>query len=415
MVFVFLNTIKVTIMEKELYRYNPWWEKNTTLWNNLLDRTESFDAILPNISNKQVVFLTGLRRIGKTSLMKLCIKHLINKEKINPLHILYVSMDDFLFIGKSIIDIVESFKTIHKIKNEEQVYLFLDEITFVNEYELQLKNLYDKGNSKMFASSSSASLLRKQKGYLTGRSITFEVLPLSFEMYLQFKNIVVTKADEHLLETYFKDYLLTGGIPEYVLTNDAVYINELMDNMIYKDIAAVNGIRQTQQLKEYFLLLMERSGKTMSINKVAKILGISTETSKRYFDMFCDTFIVSPVTRFGKLNEQLVSPKKIYCCDTGIRTFYTGERDWGALFENYAFLRLKHMNLSYIYENTIELDFISQNKVLMECKFHDEALSEKQQLLFDNFKATEKYIVRNYNDIEMIRAKHSPIHSSTHQ
>lgn len=413
MVFVFLNLIRVTIMEKELYRYNPWWEKNTTLWNNLLDRTESFEAILPNISNKQVVFLTGLRRIGKTSLMKLCIKHLIKNEKIDPLHILYVSMDDFLFIGKSIVEIVESFKTIHKIKNEEQVYLFLDEITFVNEYELQLKNLYDKGNSKIFASSSSASLLKKQKGYLTGRSITFEVLPLSFEMYLQFKNIVVSKSDEHLLETYFKDYLLTGGIPEYVLTNDAVYINELMDNIIYKDIAAINGIRQTQQLKEYFLLLMERSGKTMSINKVAKVLGISTETSKRYFDMFCDTFIVSPVTRFGKLNEQLVSPKKIYCCDTGIRTFYTGERDWGALFENYAFLRLKHMSLSYIYENTIELDFISQNKVLMECKFHNEMLSEKQQLLFDNFKATEKYIVRNYNDIEMIRAKHSSITSST--
>jgi len=413
MVFVFLRIINVAIMEKELYRYNPWWENNTPLWSNLLDRTESFDAILPNISNKQVVFLTGLRRIGKTSLMKLCIKYLINEKKINPLHILYVSMDDFLFIGKSIIEIVESFKTIHKIKNEEQVYLFLDEITFVDEYELQLKNLYDKGNSKIFASSSSASLLKKQKGYLTGRSITLEVLPLSFEMYLQFKNIVVSKADEHLLETYFKDYLLTGGIPEYVLTNDAVYINELMDNIIYKDIAAINGIRQTQQLKEYFLLLMERSGKTMSINKVAKVLGISTETSKRYFDMFCDTFIVSPVTRFGKLNEQLVSPKKIYCCDTGIRTFYTGERDWGALFENYAFLRLKHMNLSYIYENTIELDFISQNKVLMECKFHNEMLSEKQQLLFDNFKATEKYIVRNYNDIEMIRAKHSSITSST--
>ena len=414
MVFVFLRIINVAIMEKELYRYNPWWENNTVLWSNLLDRTESFDAILPNISNKQVVFLTGLRRIGKTSLMKLCIKHLINEKKINPLQILYVSMDDFLFIGKSIVEIVESFKTIHKIKNEEQVYLFLDEITFVNEYELQLKNLYDKGNSKIFASSSSASLLKKQKGYLTGRSITLEMLPLSFEMYLQFKNIVVSKSDEHLLETYFKDYLLTGGIPEYVLTNDAVYINELMDNIIYKDIAAINGIRQTQQLKEYFLLLMERSGKTMSINKVAKVLGISTETSKRYFDMFCDTFIVSPVTRFGKLNEQLVSPKKIYCCDTGIRTFYTGERDWGALFENYAFLRLKHMSLSYIYENTIELDFISQNKVLMECKFHNEMLSEKQQLLFDNFKATEKYIVRNYNDIEMIRAKHSSITSSTH-
>jgi len=393
-------------MEKEFYRYNPWWENTNTLLDNLLDRTESFEFILPNITNKQVVFLTGLRRVGKTSLMKLCIKYLINEKKINPLHVLYVSMDDFLFIGKSIIEIVENFKTIHKIKNEEHIYLFLDEITFVEDYELQLKNLYDKGNSKIFASSSSASLLQKQKGYLTGRSVTFEVLPLSFEMYLQFKNIVINKADGHLKETYFKDYLLTGGIPEYVLTNDVAYISELMDNIIYKDIAAVNGIRQIRQLKDYFLLLMERSGKTMSINKVAKVLGISTETSKRYFDMFCDTFIVSPVTRFGKLNEQLVSPKKIYCCDTGIRTYYTGERDWGALFENYAYLRLKHLNLSYVYENTTELDFISLNKILIECKFHNETLNEKQQLLFDNFKATEKYIVRTYNDVEFIRAKH---------
>jgi len=393
-------------MEKEFYRYNPWWENTNTLLDNLLDRTESFEFILPNITNKQVVFLTGLRRVGKTSLMKLCIKYLINEKKINPLHVLYVSMDDFLFIGKSIIEIVENFKTIHKIKNEEHIYLFLDEITFVEDYELQLKNLYDKGNSKIFASSSSASLLQKQKGYLTGRSVTFEVLPLSFEMYLQFKNIVINKADGHLKETNFKDYLLTGGIPEYVLTNDVAYISELMDNIIYKDIAAVNGIRQIRQLKDYFLLLMERSGKTMSINKVAKVLGISTETSKRYFDMFCDTFIVSPVTRFGKLNEQLVSPKKIYCCDTGIRTYYTGERDWGALFENYAYLRLKHLNLSYVYENTTELDFISLNKILIECKFHNETLNEKQQLLFDNFKATEKYIIRTYNDVEFIRAKH---------
>ena len=393
-------------MEKEFYRYNPWWENTNTLLDNLLDRTESFEFILPNITNKQVVFLTGLRRVGKTSLMKLCIKYLINEKKINPLHVLYVSMDDFLFIGKSIIEIVENFKTIHKIKNEEHIYLFLDEITFVEDYELQLKNLYDKGNSKIFASSSSASLLQKQKGYLTGRSVTFEVLPLSFEMYLQFKNIVINKADGHLKETYFKDYLLTGGIPEYVLTNDVAYISELMDNIIYKDIAAVNGIRQIRQLKDYFLLLMERSGKTMSINKVAKVLGISTETSKRYFDMFCDTFIVSPVTRFGKLNEQLVSPKKIYCCDTGIRTYYTGERDWGALFENYVYLRLKHLNLSYVYENTTELDFISLNKILIECKFHNETLNEKQQLLFDNFKATEKYIIRTYNDVELIRAKH---------
>lgn len=146
-------------------------------------------------------------------------------------------------------------------------------------------------------------------------------------------------------------------------------------------------------------MLMERSGKTMSINKVAKILGISTETSKRYFDLFCETFLVYPVSRQGKLNEQLVSPRKIYCCDTGLRTFFTGARDWGALFENYVFLRLKHLNLRYVYENTTEIDFITQNKWLIECKFHDEKLSKKQQELFDSFPAKKRSIVRNERDV----------------
>jgi len=400
-------------MQQLLFRYNPWWEDDFDGLNNLLDRDENFEFLQTNINNKQIVFLTGLRRIGKTSLMKICIRYLINEKYIDPKHILYVSMDDFLLAEKSIIEVVEQFKTIHKIKHNQKVYLFLDEITFVNQYELQLKNLYDKENSKIFASSSSASLLQKQKGLLTGRSITLEVLPLSFEMYLKFKKITISKADKNLEEAYFKDFLKTGGIPEYVLTEDSAYIKELMDDIIYKDIAAIHGIRQLHQLKDYFLLLMERSGKTMSINKVAKVLGISTDTSKRYFDMFCDTFIVSPVTRYGKLNVQMVSPKKIYCCDTGIRTYYTGERDWGALFENYVYLRLKHLHLSYVYENTTELDFFSQNKTLIECKFHDENLSNKQQVLFDNFKASNRYIVRNNKDIELIRKNENKFPTSS--
>jgi predicted AAA+ superfamily ATPase len=391
-------------LEKELYRYNPWWEDDFEKLNSLNERTDFKSRLLPNLTNKQIVFLTGLRRIGKTSLMKLSIKHLLYQENISAKQILYVSLDDYLLSGKTILEIVEFFRKMNALSVKEKIYLFLDEITFSVDYEQQLKNLYDFGNVKIFASSSSASLLKSQSGLLTGRSITFEVLPLNYSEYLDFKNIRIAKSDEHLHEKYFKDYLSKGGIPEYVLTNDDAYIRELMDNIIYKDIAAVHGIRQISVLKDYFLLLMERSGKTLSINKIAKVLGISTESSKRYFDLFCDTFIIYPVSRFGKLNEQLVSPKKIYCCDTGIRNFYTGERDWGAVFENYVFLRLKQLNLKYIYENTIELDFYSENKILIECKFHNEELSKKQQELFDKIDAKQKYIVRNYKDVEKLIA-----------
>jgi predicted AAA+ superfamily ATPase len=391
-------------LETELYRYNPWWEGDFEKLNSLNERTDFKTRLLPNLTNKQIVFLTGLRRIGKTSLMKLSIKHLLYQENISAKQILYVSLDDYLLLGKTILEIVEFFRKLNALSAKEKIYLFLDEITFSVDYEQQLKNLYDSGNVKIFASSSSASLLKSQSGLLTGRSITFEVLPLNYSEYLDFKNIRIAKSDEHLHEKYFKDYLSKGGIPEYVLTNDDAYIRELMDNIIYKDIAAVHGIRQISVLKDYFLLLMERSGKTLSINKIAKVLGISTESSKRYFDLFCDTFIIYPVSRFGKLNEQLVSPKKIYCCDTGIRNFYTGERDWGAVFENYVFLRLKQLNLKYIYENTIELDFYSENKILIECKFHNEELSKKQQELFDKIDAKQKYVVRNYKDVEKLIA-----------
>jgi len=391
-------------MEKELYRFNPWWEEDFESLEILHGREESFELLLPNITNKQVVFLTGLRRVGKTSLMKLCLKYLMEEKKVKATRLLYVSMDDYLLTDKTILEVVEEFRKMHRIRVNEKVYLFLDEITFVKDFERQLKNIYDAGNAKIFASSSSASLLRERKAYLTGRSITFEILPLNFKEFLQFKKITIKKADAHLMPAYFEDFLKSGGIPEYVLTDDDAYIRELMDNIIYKDIAAMNGIRQIQQLKDYFLMLMERSGKTMSINKVAKVLKISTETSKRYFDLFCDTFIVYPVVRHGTLNEQMVSPKKIYSCDTGIRTYYTGERDWGALFENYVFLRLKYLKPKYIYQNTLELDFWMENKWLIESKFHNESLSEKQQQLFDSIKAKKKFIVRSEQDIEAIRS-----------
>ncbi len=393
-------------MEKELYRYNPWWEKDLSLLKGLYPRQADNDLVLANLSNRQVIFLTGLRRIGKTSLMRMCILHLIEQMEIPAEHILYVSLDDYLLKDASIIEIVESFRKMQRHDHKQKVYLFLDEITVVRDYELQLKNLYDQGHCKIFASSSSASLLKSSHAYLTGRSVTLEILPLDYPEYLRFKKLEVSPSDVHLHESYFKDYLITGGIPEYVLSGDDAYIKELMDNIIHKDIAALHGIRQLQQLKDFFLMLMERSGKTMSINKVAKVLGISTDTSKRFFELFCTTYIVYPVSRFGKLNEQMVSPKKIYCCDTGIRTYYTGERDWGALFENYCYLRMKHLNLRYVYQDSTELDFLSENKWLFECKFHDEPLGAKQQALFERFPAAEKFVLRTSDDVSSVLALH---------
>ena len=86
---------------------------------------------------------------------------------------------------------------------------------------------------------------------------------------------------------------------------------------------------------------MERAGKSISINKIASILQISPDTSKRYLEYFSNTYLIYLMSRHGKTNERLLSAKKVYAPDLGIRTSFTGIRDKGSLFENYVFLNIK--------------------------------------------------------------------------
>ena len=384
-------------METTLFQFNPWWEK--TYQFQAFERRVIQNRLIEHIDSKHVIFLTGLRRVGKTTIMKLLIKHLIEVSGINPNTIFYVSLDNYLLSKNNILEIVNEFRKIQNLKHDDFVYLFFDEVTYKEDFEIQLKNLYDTEHVKIFASSSSASLLKSKKNFLTGRNLIFEVLPLDFFEYLDFKQIKTAKADIHLLENHFENFLLKGGIPEYIITDNNSYLSELVDDIIYKDIAALHNIRNIAILKDFFLLLMERAGKTLSINKISNILKISPDTAKRYLELFSDSFLIFPVERYSKTNEKLLSAKKIYAADLGIRNLFTGFRDKGSLFENYIYLKIKHLSQQYIYENTIELDFITEKKHLIESKFHNEPLSVKQQKLFDTIDATTKTIIRNEVDL----------------
>lgn len=385
-------------MEELYYRYNPWWEDNSFLYD-FINRQNSLGILEKSLNKKPIVILTGLRRVGKTTLMKMLIKKMIDEFDINPINIFYISLDDYNLVKKTILEIVDEYRKIHKIKFAQKIYLFFDEITYHKDYEIQLKNLYDSQNVKIFISSSSASILKSKKPFLTGRNILVEILPLNFSEYLQFKKITLAQSDQHLIDKYFEDFLNTGGIPEYVLRNDVEYLKELVDDIIKKDISSFYNVKNTQVLQDFFLLLMERAGKNLSINKAAKILGISADSSKRYLQMFEDSYLVYLLPRYGKTNETLLSPKKIYAPDLGIRTLFTGFRDKGSLFENYVFLNIKKLNPSYIYRDGIEIDFFTKNKELIEVKYHSD-LNEKQKRLMEEINAREKFIFKNISDLE---------------
>jgi len=382
-------------MEAILYKSNPWWEEDFFFKGH--EREIYLNELHSVLEKKDIIFITGLRRVGKSSLMKNFISQLIQDHGVDPKEIFYISLDLYVLDDYSISDIVNEYRKIHKLSSSQKIYLFLDEVTSKSSYQQELKNFYDLENMKIFASSSSASLLKDSNAFLTGRQRTLEVMPLNFEEYLQFKEIVIKKADAHLYESYFEEYMQDGGMPEYVLTGDVSYLQNLIENIISKDIIAHYNIRNAQVVKDFYKLLMERSGKLLTFNKIANILEISVDSAKRYFHYFEETYLIYSMTKHGKLNVQLKSAKKIYASDVGLRNVVTGYRDKGAIFENLIYLKIKEKNPSYLYVDGIEIDFITEDGLLIEAKYNS-VLNAKQQKLFDAFECKEKRVVNGVSD-----------------
>jgi len=388
-------------MNDLFYQYNPWWEGSSPV-DDLKPREKYLHDLRRYLDYRHIIILTGLRRVGKTSLMKLIINELLLKD-VEPHHIFYISLDDYLVQKHTILEIVNEFRRLHKIKFDEKIYLFFDEVTYKEDFHVQLKNIYDSQNAKIFVASSSASKVRDKKASLTGRAITLDIKPLDLNEFLYFKDIDLKKRDSQLYKSYFLDYIQSGGLPENVLMPSREYLMSLVDDIIQKDITAFYGIKNHQILRDYFTLLMERSGKQFSINKMGKILNISPDTSKRYLSYFESTYLIYLLPRWGKTNQKLLSAKKIYASDLGIKYLFIGNRDIGSYFENYIYIMLKdRKTLYYVYENAIEIDFYTDDKILIECKFYSD-LNEKQKELFQSYPANKRILVDSVEKLSLLK------------
>jgi len=376
-------------MEELFYEFNPWWEEKYNLIGIKRDKYLSF--LKNNLKNKDIILLTGLRRVGKSTLIKQFIFSLINEYDITPRKICYLSLDAFSFKEKSIFDLVREFRKINNLKINDKIYLFFDEVTYKDSFKEELKNLYDLGNTKVFATSSSASKLIDKKALLTGRSRSLEVEPLDFQEFLLFRDYNFKKSEKYLLEKYFEEYMEYGGMPEYVLTKDPEYIINLTRNIIYKDIIAKYNLRDNSAVEDLFRLLCERVGKPMSYNKLAKILDIGKDSVKSYISYFKESYLFYIIEKDAKsLNERIVDNKKVYCADIGIKNVVTGFRDKGSIYENLVFLKIKKENPRFIKKDGIEIDFKYKDTVI-EAKYNIE-IKDKQKELFNSLKVKNKII-----------------------
>lgn len=350
-----------------LSRFNTWWFESYQ--PDFIVRKKYINPLETHLNKKTITFLVGLRRVGKTTLMHQLIDILINQKKVNQKNILYVSLEHPAFKKMSLMDLVEEFRKINGLSIKEKVFLFFDEVHYKEDFMRDLKIIYDHENVKVFASASNSIALQDIKAYSTGRTQKIVIEPLDFNEYLMFKNINIKEYDSHLLYNHFEEYLFTGGMPEFVLTQDPEYIINLVEDIIYKDIVGKYKIRDISSLKDLFILLCERTGKPMTYNKIAKILNISKDTVKEYIGYFTSTYLFYLIEKEAKsLNEAKYAPKKVYIVDNGIRTVFIGEKDKGSLFENCVFQTIKKHKPSYVQKNSVEIDFYYK-QTLLEVKY----------------------------------------------
>jgi len=348
-----------------LDRWNFWHRKIDTG----VKREFYLKKLLRYVSSAEIIALTGVRRSGKSTILLQLIEQLI-QNGIPKENILYINFEDPIFEAKATLpflqEIFNSF-LIH-FNPKGQLYLFLDEIQLVENWERFGVSLYDqKRKVKIFVTGSSSKLLKKEiSTLLSGRFISEMVFPLNFKEFLQFKNVLYQGVQTPEIYHHLKEYLEFGGFPRIVLENDhskkIKLLEEYYSSIVERDVITRNKIKNTREIKELLLFLLSNIGNQVSTYNIEKSLGIFNENVRRYFEYFQEAFLIDLVDFFSyKVKQQIYNPKKIYCVDSGLATIaaFKFSENKGKIMENVVFNHLKQEKKEIFYwKNKTEIDFV---------------------------------------------------------
>ncbi len=258
---------------------NPWWERKFEI--DVKERV-IFKEIKPFLKLKQIIAVSGLRRVGKTYLFYYIIKELLKLG--SPEKIVFFSFDDFE--DEEISNVLDAY---YQIYNKIPEYLFLDEVQKLENWHEKVKRIYDNYKIKIFISGSESLFIRKKtKESLAGRIFEFHLKPLSFEEYLYFKgfdkNPVLYKKELFLL---FRQYIFQGGFPELINVNDRIvirkYIREtIIEKVIFIDIPKIFKIDDPSILRTILDIIIENPGQIIGLNNMAMELGFTRQTLSKY-------------------------------------------------------------------------------------------------------------------------------------
>lgn len=309
------------------------------------------DAI--SLSESHVLVVSGIRRCGKSTLLKILI------QQINEKFVFLNFEDSRIFQFE-----LQDFSKLDELVGEEVQYYFFDEIQNVENWEVYVRQLHEKGK-KVFITGSNASLLSKELGTrLTGRHINQELFPFSYLEFISF-----SKLKNNI--NSFEKYLKIGGFPEYIGSENPEVLQNLMKDIVYRDIAVRYGIRNTKTLMDITLHLLSNVGKEITFNSLRKTFSVgSTNSVADYLNWLEDCYLLFFLDRFSWSSKSIaINPRKVYGIDTGLiqANSLSFSENKGRLFENfvYLFLRQKPFTLFYFRENS-ECDFVVFEK--KKCK-----------------------------------------------
>ena len=367
-------------MENSLLKSLIWMHKSRFLASKELVKREILAELKRHILSREIVFISGIRRSGKSSLMWLIAQEAINKDGIPRENILFINFEDERFINFTSEDFDKLYQTYLEIENPVgKKYLFFDEIQNINGWEKWINRLYEFEDVKIFITGSNASLIGSSiSTSLTGRNRQIKNHTFSFKEYLWFLGLDIKERDRYVPERLveikraFTNYLKSGGFPEVIKGEDITLAEQYFKDIIHRDVVSRYNIRNTKEIRELSLFLITNSGCLASYDSLRKIIQAKNATTiKNYLNILEDVYLIESLPLYDfSIKKQIYNPDKYYVNDLG---FYHGvgfkfSENIGQQLENIVFEQLTRKDSELYYwksKKGNEVDFLikRQNKI----------------------------------------------------
>lgn len=340
------------------------------------------------LDSDKIITVTGPRRSGKTSILLNCIAELINKG-FERERIIYINFEDErLNLNVNNLEfIIESYRELYPDIPMDKCCIFFDEIQNIEGWEKFVRRVYDNFSRNIFITGSNSKLLSSEIATsLRGRTVKYEVLPLSFEEFLVFKSFSFDKNKDFFSQTkkvrlinLLKEYLTYGGFPEIPFLDEEIKrktLWEYFEVMIYRDIVERYKITNLSALKFFFKRIAESDGKFFSVNKIyneLKSLGIEIGKNALYdyLDYAESSYLLKLLKKhYRAVKRTELSEKKVYFIDSGLLNSirYFSEKDYGILLENLIFNEIsKKYSEVFCFKENKECDFVAGKKAIQVC------------------------------------------------